>query len=133
MVTFVMLVFCALSANAAGTASAAPAAASAKTPSWGAIASMDGSYGFSFNQPSRALAEIAARAQCDRAAGRPATCAVRAYFDRSCGAYATGNYGEWATGLGPTAAAASKEAATQCDAHLPTQPCKVVMTVCSPR
>ncbi len=125
------LLFCALSAKAAGVAGAAPAAA--KPPSWGAIASMDGSYGYSFNQPSRALAEIAARAQCDRAAGRPATCAVRAYFDHSCGAYAAGNYGEWATGIGPTAAAASKEAAAQCDAHLPTQPCKVVVTVCSPR
>lgn len=133
LVPLVPLVLFALPARAAGVASAAPAAAApGKPPSWGAIASMDGSYGFSFNQPSRALAEIAARAQCDRAAGRPATCAVRAYFDRSCGAYATGNYGEWATGLGPTAVAASKEAATQCDAHLPTQPCKVVFSVCSP-
>ena len=131
--SLVPFVLCAPPAQAAGVSGAAPAASSGRPPSWGAIASMDGSYGFSFNQPSRALAEIAARAQCDRAAGRPATCAIRAYFDRSCGAYATGNYGEWATGLGPTAAAASKEAAAQCDAHLPTQPCKVVFSVCSPR
>lgn len=127
-----LLLACALPAGAASPVST-PSTSPGKGPSWGAIASMDGSFGYSFNQPSRALAEIAARAQCDRAAGRAAACAVRAYFDRACGAYATGNYGEWATGLGPTAVAAGQEAAAQCDAHLPTQPCKVVFSVCSPR
>lgn len=128
-----LLLCCAPLAHAAGPTNAMPPTVPPQAPSWGAIASLGGSFGYAFNQPSRALAEIAARAQCDRAVGRTASCAVRAFFDRSCGAYATGNYGEWATGVGPTAAAASREAAVQCDAHLPTQPCKVVVSVCSPR
>lgn len=102
-------------------------------PSWGAIASLDGAYGYAFNHPTRAAAERAARAQCDRTTGRVGACVVRAYFDRSCGAFATGNYGEWGTAIGPTAAAASKAATTQCDNHLPTQPCKALVSVCSPR
>lgn len=105
----------------------------AQGPSWGAIASTQRWYGYSYNHPSRGAAELAARAQCDRAAGRQGTCAVRAYFDRSCGALATGNYGEWGTGIAATAGAASKAAAGQCDGHLPAEPCKVVVSVCSPR
>lgn len=93
---------------------------------------MDGWYGYSFNHPSRGAAELAARAQCDRAAGRPGTCVVRGTFDRSCGALATGNYGEWGTASAASAGAAAKAAAGQCDSHLPTQPCKVVVSVCSP-
>ena len=102
-------------------------------PSWGAIASLDGVYGYAFNHPTRAAAERAARAQCDRSAGRTGACAVRAYFDRSCGAFATGNYGEWGTAVAPTAAAASQAATLQCNNHLPTQPCKPLVSVCSPR
>ncbi|VTU46487.1 hypothetical protein SRS16P3_00199 (plasmid) [Variovorax sp. SRS16] len=126
---FAALLLCgALAGIAADPAHADPG------PSWGAIASRDaGGYGYSFNHPSRAAAELAARAQCDRAAGRPGTCAIRAYFDRSCGALATGNYGEWGTAIASTAAAAGKAAAVQCDSHLPTQPCKVVVSICSPR
>lgn len=108
-------------------------AASDAGPSWGAIASLDGAYGYAFNHPSRAAAERAARAQCDRTTGRAGACVVRAYFDRSCGAFATGNYGEWGTAIAPTAAAASKAATVQCDNHLPTQPCKAVLSICSPR
>ena len=100
-------------------------------PSWGAIASLQGWYGYAFDQPSRAAAELAARAQCDRAAGRAGACVVRAYFDRACGALATGNYGEWGTAVAPTASAAGKAAAGQCETHLPTEPCKVVVSVCS--
>ncbi|MDR6537920.1 DUF4189 domain-containing protein [Variovorax soli] len=100
-------------------------------PSWGAIASLQGWYGYAFDQPSRAAAELAARAQCDRAAGRAGACVVRAYFDRACGALATGNYGEWGTAVAPTANAAGKAAAGQCETHLPTEPCKVVVSVCS--
>ncbi|CAN7703047.1 DUF4189 domain-containing protein [Variovorax sp. LjRoot130] len=102
-------------------------------PSWGAIASVHGWYGYSINHPSRGAAELAARAQCDRAAGRSGPCVVRAYFDRSCGALATGNFGEWGTAIASTAAAAGKAAAGQCDSHLPTEPCKVVVSVCSSR
>ena len=94
---------------------------------------MSGWYGFSFNHASREAAERAARAQCDRAAGRPDTCVVRAYFDRSCGALAMGNYGEWGTAIAPTASAAGKAAVTECDNHLPTEPCKMTVSVCSPR
>jgi hypothetical protein len=102
-------------------------------PSWGAIASMRSWYGYSINHPTREAAELAARAQCDRAAGRFGPCAVRAWFDRSCGALALGNFGEWATATAATADAAGRSAAGQCDGHLPTEPCKVVVSVCSPR
>jgi hypothetical protein len=103
------------------------------SPSWGAIATLQGWYGYAFDQPSRGAAELAARAQCDRAAGRPGACAVRAYFDRACGALATGNYGEWGTAVASTSSAAGKAAASQCESHLPTEPCKVVVSVCSRR
>jgi hypothetical protein len=103
-----------------------------QSASWGAIASKSGWYGYSFNHASRSAAERAARAQCDRTAGRAGPCEVRAYFDRSCGALATGNYGEWGSGIAPTADAARQAAVAQCDAHLPTEPCRVVVSVCSP-
>ena len=61
---------------------AAPASAAA--PSWGAIASRPGGYGYAFNQASRAAAERVARAQCEGAAERSTRCEVRVYFDRSC-------------------------------------------------
>ncbi|WP_162586546.1 DUF4189 domain-containing protein [Variovorax sp. RA8] len=112
---------------------AQPADAGAgRAPSWGAIASVQGWHGYSFNYSSRDAAELAARARCDRAAGRPGACVVLTYFDRSCGALAKGNYGEWGTAIAPTAAAAAKAAAVQCENHLPTEPCKVVVSVCSP-
>ena len=113
-------------------AAAPPDAAGLSSPSWGAIASRAGWFGYSFNHASRSAAERAARAQCERAAGRAGPCEVRAYFDRSCGALATGNYGEWGAGIAPTANAAGQAAVTQCDGHLPTEPCKVVVSVCSP-
>ena len=106
-------------------------AESAQSPSWGAIASMSGWYGYSFNQQSRSAAELAARAQCDRAAGRSGTCVVRTYFDRSCGALATGNYGEWGAATAATAGAAGKAAARQCESHLPAEPCRLVVSICS--
>lgn len=110
------------------------AASAADTPpSWGAIATADRTYGYAFNHPTRAAAEAAARAQCDRASGRAGGCAVRAYFERACGAVALGNYGEWGVATAPTPAAAEKTAVGQCDSHLPTQPCKALVSVCSPR
>jgi len=116
---------------------AVPSHAAAAPASWGAIASMatpsSSAYGFSFNHRSRDAAERAALAQCERTTGRPGSCTVRAYFDRACGALAAGNYGEWGTGLGATTDAAGKAAASQCDSHLPTQPCKTVVRVCSPQ
>ncbi|RYY88406.1 MAG: DUF4189 domain-containing protein [Comamonadaceae bacterium] len=102
-------------------------------PSWGAIATADRSWGTAFNHSTRTAAEAAARAQCDRTAGRQGACAVRAYFDRSCGAVALGNYGEWAVATASTSAAAEKTAVGQCDGHLPTQPCRTLVSVCSPR
>ena len=100
-------------------------------PSWGAIASLQNAYGYAYDQPTRDAAENAARARCDRAVGRPGACVVRAYFDRACGALATGNYGEWGTAIAPTSGDAGKAAAKQCESHLPTEPCKVVVSVCS--
>jgi hypothetical protein len=109
------------------------ASTASSASSWGAIASVDGWWGYAFNHPSRSAAELAARTQCERSAKRPGACIVRTAFDRSCGALATGNFGEWGTATASTAVAAGKEAAGQCDSHLPTEPCKVVVSVCSPR
>lgn len=127
--TLALLLCCGL----AGMAGRSARAGAGQGPSWGAIASMQGWYGYAYNHPSRGAAELAARAQCDRAARRAGTCVVRAAFDRACGALATGNYGEWGTATAPTAVAAGRAAAAQCDGHLPTEPCKVVVGVCSPR
>ncbi|MBS0454375.1 MAG: DUF4189 domain-containing protein [Proteobacteria bacterium] len=100
-------------------------------PLWGAIATVDGLYGYAYDQPTSASAENAARAQCERKAGRTGTCVVRTTFNRACGAMATGNFGEWGVASAPTIAAARKEATAQCDSHLPTEPCKVMVAVCS--
>lgn len=101
--------------------------------SWGAIASRAGWYGYAFNHASRDAAERAARAQCDRTAGRAGTCEVRVAFDRSCGALATGNFGEWGAASAATKGAAGQAAIAQCEGHLPTEPCRVVTSVCSLR
>ena len=111
---------------------AAAAAEPAERPQlWGAIATVDGLYGYAFNHPTRAAAENAARAECERKAGRAGACAVRTVFDNACGAMATGNFGEWGVASAPTIAAARTEATAQCDSHLPTEPCKVMVAVCS--
>lgn len=99
--------------------------------SWGAIASRQGAFGYSFNHRTRDDAERSALARCDRAAGRAGKCEVRAYFDRSCAALATGNFGEWGAGVAPTEAAAIKAAIGTCESYLPTEPCKVTVKVCS--
>jgi len=113
-------------------ATATAAATPAQRPElWGAIATADGLYGYAFDHPSRAAAESAARAQCERKAGRAGACTVRTAFDRSCGAMATGNFGEWGVASAATVAAARKEATAQCNSHLPTEPCKVLVAVCS--
>ena len=125
------LILCCTTAGGAATASSP--ADRAQPPSWGAIASVQGWWGYSFNHASRGAAEQAARAQCERTAGQPGSCVVRTSFDRACGALATGNYGEWGTATAASAAGAGKAAAAQCNGHLPTEPCKVVVSVCSPR
>ncbi|VWX57632.1 conserved exported hypothetical protein [Burkholderiales bacterium 8X] len=101
--------------------------------SWGAIAAQQGWYGYAFNHRTQREAEAAARAQCDRTAGRTGTCEVRTTFNRSCAAMAIGNFGEWGTASGLTTAAAGKAAMAQCESHLPTEPCKVVVSACSGR
>ena len=116
----------ALLGGLAGIGAAAPPA-----PLWGAIATVDGMYGYAFNHPSRTEAESAARAQCEHKSGRPGACVVRTTFDRACGAMATGNYGEWGVASAPTIGQARKEATAQCNGHLPTEPCKVLVAVCS--
>jgi len=118
---------CLSAAVAATPADAGPPA------SWGAIASRPGAYGYAFNHPSRDAAERAARAQCDRMPGRAGSCEVRVSFDRSCGALATGNFGEWGAASAATTGAAGKAAIAQCEGRLPTEPCKVVTSVCSGR
>lgn len=122
-------------AAALGLAGVEAGAAPASSPSWGAIATQapDQRYGYAFDHATREAAERAARAQCERAVGRAGSCEVRTFFDRSCGAVAKGNHGEWATATAATSAVAGREAAAQCDRFLPTEPCKVVVSVCSQR
>jgi hypothetical protein len=127
--TLALALCCCLVGLAIDKARASPA----QGPSWGAIASRSRSYGYSFNYPTRAAAELAASRQCDLRAGRPGTCAVRTYFDRNCGALAEGNFGEWGTATAQALDAAARAAGSQCDAHLPTEPCKVVVSLCSPQ
>ncbi|MDM0034455.1 DUF4189 domain-containing protein [Variovorax sp. J22P271] len=112
---------------------ATPADAVQPAASWGAIASRPGAYGYAFNHASREAAERAARAQCERMAGRAGSCGVRVSFDRACGALATGNFGEWGAASGATTGSAGKAAIAQCEGLLPTEPCKVVTSVCSGR
>ncbi|MBU1359551.1 MAG: DUF4189 domain-containing protein [Gammaproteobacteria bacterium] len=129
----VVVVALVVSAMPAPATAATQAPAKAGAPSWGAIAARDAWFGYSFNLPTRTDAERAARSQCDRASGRAGPCEVRAFFDRSCAALARGNYGEWATANAETAPAAGQAAVTQCNGFLPTEPCKVVVSVCSPQ
>ena len=122
-----------MSSGLAGLAAGPTHAAPRDGPSWGAIASKQGWYGISFNHLSREAAEADARAQCDRVAGRAGPCVVRTAFDRACGALATGNFGEWGAATAATANVAGTAAAGQCNSHLPTEPCRTVVSVCSPR
>lgn len=108
-------------------------AASPARPSWGAIASSYPAYGYAFEHPTREAAEHEALNQCRRNARKPAGCEVRTTFERACGAYAQGNFGEWGAAVAPVANDAAQAAARQCDNHLPTEPCKVVVRACSPR
>ena len=126
----------ALAAFVAGSLAGLPGLAAAAsqtepTPHWGAIATADGLYGYAFNHASRVAAENAARAQCERKAGRTSTCVVRTTFNNACGAMATGNFGEWGVASARTIETARKDAAAQCNGHLPTEPCKVLVAVCS--
>lgn len=105
--------------------------ATSARPSWGAIASQDRAYGYTSSYPTRAAAEAAALAQCRHGATRPASCAVRAYFDRGCGALSEGNFGEWGAATALTLDGARKAALDQCDGHLPAEPCKIVVSACS--
>ncbi|MDQ7973405.1 MAG: DUF4189 domain-containing protein [Rhodocyclaceae bacterium] len=107
--------------------------ASPTRPSWGAIASSYPAYGYAFEHSTREAAEHEALNQCRRNARKPAGCEVRTTFDRACGAYAQGNFGEWGAAVAPGAAEAAQAAAKQCDNHLPTEPCRVVVRACSPR
>ena len=133
-----------LAASAVLAASAA--ATGRQAPSWGAIASQPYGYGYAFNQKSQAAAERAALAQCERPPERtgtagargasaapvaPPACEIRTVFDRSCAALVTGNFGEWGTATAATKEAASKAAIAECNGRLPTEPCKLMVSVCS--
>lgn len=120
----------------AGTAAAQPADAADANPRWGAIAAQQQLFGYAFDHPTRAAAEQAARAQCAAAVAkakgqRGAACEVRTTFNRQCAALAFGNFGEWGAGSAPTREEAARDAARQCNDHLPTEPCKVAVQVCS--
>lgn len=100
-------------------------------PRWGAIASIQQWYGYAFDERSAEAAERAARAQCQRVAPSGQACAVRVMFNRQCAALAFGNFGEWGAAKADSRETAAQVAAQQCNQHLPTEPCKVVLRVCS--
>lgn len=102
-------------------------------PSWGAIASSYPAYGYAFEHATREAAEHEALNQCRRNARKPAGCEVRTTFERACAAYAQGNFGEWGAAVALNLDEAAQAAAKQCDNHLPTEPCKVVVRACSAR
>lgn len=135
-----------LPASASAAEPGATAAARRSAPSWGAIASQPLGYGYSFSQKTQAAAEQVARAQCERpperkgapgakgasvAPAAPVACEVRTVFDRSCAALVTGNFGEWGTATAGTKESAGKAAIEECNGRLPTEPCKLVVSVCS--
>jgi len=122
-----------LSVLLAGPVLAAPQGDKAGPEQWGAIATSTtsaGIFGYSFSQATAAAAESVARTQCEGMAGAGA-CVIRSTFDRACAAMAGGNFGEWGVASAPTIDQARKEALAQCDRHLPTEPCKVQVSVCS--
>lgn len=98
---------------------------------WGAIAAARQNFGYAFDQPTRAAAELAALVQCEGVAGRTEPCTVRTVFERSCGVLALGNFGEWGAASAATEQQAAQEAVQQCNRHLPTEPCKVAARVCT--
>ena len=104
---------------------------------WGAIAGTQGGFGYAYSHPTRAGAERAAIDQCESALAksRPGTsrgsCEVRTAFNRSCGAMGVGNFGEWGIATASSEAAARLDAVKQCNSHLPTEPCKATVGVCS--
>lgn len=141
-----MLVQVVLPVGAAAVPSEKPIEPRRSASSWGAIAAQPNGYGYSFNQKTQAAAEQVARAQCERPPERkgapgakgasvapvaPVVCEVRTVFDRSCAALVTGNFGEWGTATSGTKEAAGKAAIAECNGRLPTEPCKLVVSVCS--
>lgn len=115
----------------AAVAAAAQSTAAPTAPGWGAIATAQQWYGYAFDEASAAAAERSARLRCQSVAVRGQACNVRVVFQRECAALAFGNYGEWGAAKAPTREQAAQAAAQQCNQHLPTEPCKVALRVCS--
>ena len=110
----------------------APLLAQMPPAAWGTISAAPPWFGYAHDHPTREAAEQAANAQCRRVArGAAAACAPRISFERGCGALALGNHGEWGAASAASADEAARSAEHQCNQHLPTEPCKAVVRVCS--
>lgn len=96
---------------------------------FGAIAysTQTGAHGYSHNYPSRRAAERAAVANCRNYGGR--NCAVTVWFDRRCGALATGSKKGWGSAQHQNKQRANSEAVRFCRQH--DRNCKIVASVCS--
>lgn len=118
----------------AGLSAGAAHAEERERPSWGAIASMGGYYGYGIDYGSRLEAEREALFQCGRKSGRPGGCVVRTRFNRSCGALAQGYRGRhtyWGAAHAPTRHQARKQAVAQCNSRMHLESCKVIVFGCS--
>ena len=96
---------------------------------FGALAycTTNGSYGFSYNFPSRSEAEARARQECLNYSGG-ANCIVLVWFQNGCGALATGPNG-YGSGWGSNQGIAENYAIQSCSQH--SANCQVAVTVCS--
>ena len=97
---------------------------------YGAIAysQSTGSYGFSYDHPTRARAENGALSEC---LARANDCTVALWFRNACGALAIGAGGGWGTGWGSNRGLAESAAIQTCRRF--TNSCSVVRWVCTPR
>jgi hypothetical protein len=103
--------------------------AHAPGPSFGAIAysRTGGAWGYSYHWESQEKAEEVAKENC---AQNATDCEIIVWFDRRCGAVASGNDGVAFSGLGYSAVAARDDARNKCLAAGNTE-CEIEVSQCS--
>ena len=92
----------------------------------------DGTYfGYSFGKSSRASAENAALAECNKQAGRANQCEVATWFYNMCGALAISQNGAWGVKWSASLARARKVALDNCISVKTAKECRVVKSFCT--
>ena len=92
-----------------------------------ALSPSTGVWGEAYQYGGRAEAERRALGECGK---RERDCVVAVWFKDQCGAVARAADGRWAFGLGPTPAAAGKDALTDCRKS-GAKSCEALHAVCS--